>query len=141
MFWKVWCFSFFSTNTKNRFSKNLKKSQNQKNRKSENFVNFRDFPKNIFCFGRKVSKKIKIFKNKFQFSFCLYYVLAVSNFQVRGPTGNRSAVSHQKKCPFFVLIMIILACSISSFVIRLYSWNHTTKISNSPYKWILIIKL
>ena len=64
------------------------------------FVKFWDFSKNIFCFGRKFFEKIKIFKNKFQFSFCLYYVLALSNFQVRRPVRKRSAVS-PKKWNFF----------------------------------------
>ena len=60
---------------------------------------FEIFRKTIFCFGRKFFEKIKIFKIKFYFSFCFYYVLAVSNFQVRGPVRNRSAVS-PKKAPF-----------------------------------------
>ena len=60
------------------------------------FSNFEIFRKNVFVLVDFFLSKNQNFQNTFYFSFCCYYVLAVSNFQVRGPVRNRSAVSPKK---------------------------------------------
>ena len=61
------------------------------------FVNFWDFSKKYFCVLIDFFRKNKIFQNTFYFSFCLYYVLAVPNFQVRGPVRKQFTVPPTKK--------------------------------------------
>ena len=106
-FWKIWFFrKFFDQHKKLFFEKSQKFTKSEKIENLD-FVNFEIFRKHSFCFGRKFFEKIKMFKNKFHFSFCLYYVLAVTNFQVRGPVLKRSAVSPEKKGTFFVKFSIL----------------------------------
>ena len=100
MFLKILIFSiFFSIKTKNRFSKNLKTSQNPKNREIENlkFGNFWDFSKNEFLFWSKKFRKNQKFQK--QILFFVLFLLCPRGVKFSSPrTGSESVcgVSTQK---------------------------------------------
>ena len=90
---------FVSTKSENMFLKNVNIRKIRKMSKFDFFLLqiLRFFKKTYFLIWSIFFWKIKIFKINLYFSFCLYYVLAVSNFQVREPVRKRFTVPPKKK--------------------------------------------